>query len=50
VRLERIADLELENLRLRKLVTDLLLEKIKLEQALTARQLDEADNSVLSPH
>jgi transposase-like protein len=29
----RIAELELENARLRRLVTDLLLEKIKLEEA-----------------
>ena len=30
---DRIAELQLENLRLRRLVTDLLLEKIKLEEA-----------------
>jgi putative transposase len=30
---ERIAELELENSQLRRLVTDLLLEKIKLEEA-----------------
>ena len=30
---DRIAELQLENLRLRGLVTDLLLEKIKLEEA-----------------
>jgi transposase-like protein len=30
---ERVAELQLENLRLRQLVTDLLLEKIKLEEA-----------------
>src|SRR2546430_7865454 len=30
----RIAELQLENARLRRLVTDLLLEKIKLEEAL----------------
>jgi len=29
----RIAELQLENLRLRRLVTDLLLEKIRLEEA-----------------
>jgi putative transposase len=29
---ERIADLQLENSRLRRLVTDLLLEKLKLEE------------------
>ena len=32
-RLHRIAELQLENSRLRRLVTDLLLEKIKLEEA-----------------
>jgi hypothetical protein len=30
---DRIAELQLENLRLRRLVTDLLLEKIKFEEA-----------------
>jgi putative transposase len=30
---ERIAELQLENLRLRRLVTDLLLEKLELEEA-----------------
>jgi len=30
---ERISDLKIENARLRKLVTDLLLEKMKLEEA-----------------
>src|SRR3981189_402298 len=30
---DRISELQLENLRLRRLVTDLLLEKIKLEEA-----------------
>jgi transposase-like protein len=30
---DRIAELQLENSRLRQLVTDLLLEKIKLEEA-----------------
>jgi transposase-like protein len=30
---DRIAELQLENLRLRQLVTDLLLEKIELEEA-----------------
>jgi hypothetical protein len=29
----RLADLELENFRLRRLVTDLLLEKVQLEEA-----------------
>jgi putative transposase len=31
---DRIAELQLENLRLRRLVTDLLLEKIRLEEAI----------------
>src|SRR5919204_6694957 len=31
---DRIAELQLENSRLRRLVTDLLLEKVKLEEAL----------------
>jgi hypothetical protein len=31
--IDRIAELQLENSRLRRLVTDLLLEKIKLEEA-----------------
>ena len=30
---DRIAELQLENLRLRRLVTDLLLEKVKLEES-----------------
>jgi len=30
---DRIAELQLENFRLRRLVTDLLLEKVKLEEA-----------------
>jgi hypothetical protein len=30
---DRIAELQLENSRLRRLVTDLLLEKVKLEEA-----------------
>jgi putative transposase len=34
----RAQELELENLRLRRLVTDLLLEKIRLEEALQARR------------
>jgi putative transposase len=33
-----IADLKLENSRLRRLVTDLLLEKMKLEEAQAARR------------
>jgi putative transposase len=35
----RIAELQLENSRLRKLVTDLLLEKMKLEEASKAQKL-----------
>src|SRR5262245_21356974 len=35
----RITELQLENSRLRKLVTDFLLEKMKLEEAATARKL-----------
>jgi putative transposase len=31
---DRIAELQLENLRLRRLVTDLLLEKVRLEEAI----------------
>src|SRR5262249_46899137 len=34
----RLAELQLENSRLRRLVTDLLLEKIKLEEALAGRR------------
>ncbi len=34
---ERIRELMLENSRLRRLVTDLLLEKMKLEEALSSR-------------
>jgi putative transposase len=33
---ERIAELQLENSRLRRLVTDLLLEKVKLQEASTS--------------
>ena len=36
-RRQRIAELQLENTRLRRLVTDLLLEKIKLEESSSAR-------------
>jgi putative transposase len=35
---DRIAELQLENSRLRRLVTDLLLEKIKLEEAFSRGQ------------
>ena len=34
---DRIAELQLENSRLRRLVTDLLLEKIKLEEAVQSQ-------------
>jgi putative transposase len=36
--LSRLGDLELENSRLRRLVTDLLLEKMKLEEELSMRR------------
>ena len=35
---QRIADLETENARLRRVVTDLLLEKVRLEDELRARR------------
>ena len=35
--LERTSELKIENVRLRKLVTDLLLEKVKLEEAASQR-------------
>jgi hypothetical protein len=37
---DRIAELQLENSRLRRLVTDLLLENIKLEEAAQAQKFD----------
>jgi hypothetical protein len=37
---DRLRDLELENLRLRRLVTDLLLEKVGLEEELRERRDD----------
>jgi putative transposase len=40
---ERIAELQLENSRLRRLVTDLLLEKIKLEERASGRSNELAD-------
>ena len=40
---DRIAELQLENSRLRRLVTDLLLEKIKLEEAAKIKDLCVAD-------
>jgi putative transposase len=48
--LARIADLELENARLRRLVTDLLLEKVKLEQAASPELSPAGDPSARSPH
>jgi putative transposase len=43
----RIAELQLENSRLRRLVTDLLLEKMKLEEAIAGRgALDEVGPSM----
>ena len=43
---ERVAELELENLRLRRLLTDALLEKIKLEETYPRRDLS---NGLLGP-
>jgi len=37
--IERVAELQLENSRLRKLVTDLLLERMKLEEEVSGRML-----------
>jgi hypothetical protein len=37
-KLARLGDLELENSRLRRLVTNLLLEKMKLEEELSVRR------------
>jgi putative transposase len=48
--LERIADLELENARLRRLVTDLLLDKVKLEQAASPALSPAGDPTARSPH
>ena len=43
---ERIGELQVENSRLRRLVTDLLLEKIKLEEAAQSKEFfDERQNS-----
>jgi putative transposase len=45
----RIAELQLENLRLRRLVTDLLLGKIKVEDAAqTGKKLEEAAQTKFS--
>jgi transposase len=40
---DRIAELQLENLRLRRLVTDLLLEKIRLEEAAQTSKCADVD-------
>jgi putative transposase len=48
--LERIADLELENARLRRLVTDLLLDKVKLEQAASPELSPAGDPTARSSH
>jgi putative transposase len=46
----RIAELQLENSRLRRLVTDLLLEKIKLEEAANSNEFSgEARNNPDDP-
>ncbi len=37
--MSQIRDFQLENLRLRRLVTDLLLEKVKLEEGLSGSDL-----------
>jgi putative transposase len=44
-RSDRIAELQLENLRLRRLVTDLLLEKIRLEEAAKGQNLRRDDGT-----
>jgi putative transposase len=44
---ERIAELQIENSRLRRLVTDLLLEKIKLEESASDRFGESADSSIV---
>jgi len=38
---DRIAELKLENSRLRRLVTDLLLEKVKLEEAVPSEKFSD---------
>lgn len=43
---DRVAELELENLRLRRLLTDALLEKIKLEETYPRRDMS---NGLLGP-
>ena len=44
---DRIAELQLENLRLRRLVTDLLLEKIRLQEV-AERQKSPRDGAEMS--
>jgi putative transposase len=46
---ERIAELQLENSRLRRLLTDLLLEKLKLEEAAGGRSNEPADATSVVP-
>jgi putative transposase len=46
---ERIAELQLENSRLRRLVTDLLLEKIKLAEEAAGRSNEPADSNSIVP-
>jgi putative transposase len=46
---ERIAELQLENSRLRRLVTDLLLEKLKLEDEAGGRSNEPADSNSIAP-
>jgi putative transposase len=48
--LERIAELELENARLRRIVTDLLLEKVKLGEAASPELSPADDPAAASPH
>jgi putative transposase len=46
---ERIAELQLENFRLRRLVTDLLLEKVKLEENASDRSDELTDFDPFMP-
>ena len=46
---ERIAELQLENSRLRRLVTDLLLEKVKLEEHASDRSNELTDLDSIMP-
>jgi hypothetical protein len=47
---QQIRELELENSRLRKLVTDLLLEKIMLEEEQHTRPTRAVENGHATPH